>query len=485
MVRRLLLDRRVPFLAVVLVGIVLRIAAFSTFALHHPDEALQYIEQAHRLVFGTGLVPWEYRIGMRSWIVPLLLAGPMELGKALAPGSLLYLTLARIAAAIVAFAPVIAAWSIGERFSRSHALVAMTVIAIWYESVYFSVHVLTEPLAVAAFLSGVALVPAEASRGRLIAGGALLMLAAILRIQYAPAIGAFALVAFGLCWRNWLWLAVGGVLAAVASSAVDLVMGQWPFAWAWANVQQNVVANKAAEFGEFGIDAYNQMLWLHWQLAMVPILLCAMLGARRSPALAVAALVNLGVHLAIGHKEYRFILLTSEITILLAAIGSVDVVERLRGKVPFRMLIAAILSVWAVSSAALAASDTVDLNWRRFESGNRLAREAAVRPACGVALVDENYWVTGGQTYLDRIPLYYIAGRDLATERRQFAASAQAYDAIIAAPRRASIPAGYGQVGCSGRGDEHLCLFVRGGGCRHNAGAEAQSMQRVMEANGR
>lgn len=473
------------FLLTAIVAITVRVVAFSPFAIHHPDEALQYLDQAHRLTFGTGLVPWEYRAGMRSWLVPLLLAGPTALGKMVAPGSLLYLVLARTTAALLAFAPVIAAWVIGGRFSRPHALVAMAVIAIWYESVYFSVHVLTEPLAVAAFLSGVALAPAGAPRGRLIAGGALLMLAAILRIQYAPAIGAFALVAFGLRWRDWLWLAVGGVLVAVASSAVDLVMGQWPFAWAWANIQQNVVANKAAEFGEFGIDAYNQMLWLHWQVAMVPILLCAMLGARRSPALAVTALVNLVVHLAIGHKEYRFILLTSEITILLAAIGSVDFAERLRGKVPFRTLIAAIVAVWAVSSAALAASDTADLGWRRFESGNRLAREAAVRRVCGVALVNENYWATGGQTYLDRIPLYYIFDRDLATERRQFAAGAQAYDAVITTPGRASIPAMYRQVECSGRGDEHLCLFVRGGGCRRDAGAEAQSMQRVMEANDR
>jgi hypothetical protein len=480
------IDRRaVPFLVIAAVAIALRVVAFSPFAIHHPDEALQYLDQAHRLAFGTGLVPWEYRAGMRSWLVPLLLAGPMVLGKVLAPGSMLYLVLARATAALIAFAPVIAAWAIGRRFSRPHALAAMAVIAIWYESVYFSVHVLTEPLAVAAFLSGVAIAPAETSRGRLIAGGALLMLAATLRIQYAPAIGAFALVAFGLRWRDWLWLAVGGALAAVASSAVDLVMGQWPFAWAWANVQQNVVANKAAEFGELGIDAYNKMLWLHWQLAMVPILLCAMLGARRSPALAVAALVNLAVHLAIGHKEYRFILLTSEITILLAAIGSVDAVERLRGKVRYRTLFAAILAIWTVSSAALAASDTADLGWRRFESGNRLAREAAVRRVCGVALIDASYWAMGGQTYLDRIPLYYIFGRDLAAERQQIAASAQAYDAIVATPGRASIPAGYRQVGCSGRGDERLCLFVRGGACRRDAGADAQLMQHQMEANGR
>lgn len=486
MLGKLKIDRRAaPFLLIVALAIAARVAAFSPFAIHHPDEALQYLDQAHRLVFGTGLVPWEYRVEMRSWLVPLLLAGPMALGRMLAPESLLYLTLARGAAALFAFAPVIAAWAVGRRFSRAHGLVAMAVIAVWYESVYFSVHVLTEPLAVAAFLSAAAIAVRDTSRGRLIASGGLLMLAAILRLQYAPAIAAFALVTFGMRWRDWMWLAAGGAVIAAASSAVDLAMGQWPFAWAWANIEQNVLAGKAAQFGEFGVEAYAQMLWLHWQVAIVPILWCAVLGARRSPALAVAALVNLAVHLAIGHKEYRFILLSGQITILLAAIGSVDLVERLRGRVPVRAAIATLIASWTIASAALAASAVADLGWHRFESGNRLAREAALRPVCGVALVDGNYWATGGQTYLDRIPLYYVLGRDAAAERAQFAATAQAYDAIIAAPGRGTIPNNYRRLDCSGEGSERLCLAVRDGGCRHDAASDARLMQRVMEANGR
>ena len=63
----------------------LRIAAFDLYATHHPDEALQYIEQAHRLVFGYGVVPWEFRYDIRSWLIPLLVAGPMQLGAWIDP----------------------------------------------------------------------------------------------------------------------------------------------------------------------------------------------------------------------------------------------------------------------------------------------------------------------------------------------------------------------------------------------------------------
>jgi len=45
----------------------------------YPDEVMQYLEQAHRLVFGAGMVPWEYEHGVRSWVVPLVLAGPLRL----------------------------------------------------------------------------------------------------------------------------------------------------------------------------------------------------------------------------------------------------------------------------------------------------------------------------------------------------------------------------------------------------------------------
>jgi hypothetical protein len=34
------------------------------------DEIFQTSEQAHRLVYGSGLVPWEFQLGMRSWLLP-------------------------------------------------------------------------------------------------------------------------------------------------------------------------------------------------------------------------------------------------------------------------------------------------------------------------------------------------------------------------------------------------------------------------------
>lgn len=467
-------------LLVLLAAALLRAFAFSPFAVHHPDEAIQYIEQAHRLAFGTGLVPWEYREGMRSWLVPLLLAGPMRLGEALAPGSLAYVVLPRLTAALLAFAMVPAAYAIGRRISPQHGLAAMAVIALWYESVYFSVHVLTETLAVSAFFCAAALLKPDARPARLVGAGALLALAALVRFHYLPALAVFALVSLGMRWRDWGWLALGGTAAAIASGAIDAAMGQVPFLWIYRNFAQNILADKASEFGRYGIEAYGQMLWLAWSVALVPILWLAAKGARRFPALAAAALVNLAVHLLIGHKEYRFILLTTEIAILLAAIGSADLVA---GRRHGDRLLAGLVAIWAVTSTTLALAEPSNPGWRRFEPGFRLAREARLHGACGLALADRSYWKSGGHTYRGSAPLYYVQGRDTADTLARLTAGSGAYDAIIAAPGHA--PPAYRNIACRGDSDGRLCLAIRPGPCTRSAVSDPWRMQAAMEAGKR
>ena len=140
-------EARIWFWGMLAVAFVLRIWTFRVFAVHHPDEVYQYLEQAHRLITGQGVVPWEYRLGMRSWLPPLLLSLPMRLGELIAPQSLLSVVLARGFVAIIALAPIFAAFSIGSRISRLHGLVAAAVIALWFENIYYSGHVLMEVMA--------------------------------------------------------------------------------------------------------------------------------------------------------------------------------------------------------------------------------------------------------------------------------------------------------------------------------------------------
>ncbi len=38
------------------------------------DEVMQYLEQGHRIAFGYGLIPWEYRLGIRPLLIPYFIA---------------------------------------------------------------------------------------------------------------------------------------------------------------------------------------------------------------------------------------------------------------------------------------------------------------------------------------------------------------------------------------------------------------------------
>ena len=75
-------DQRQPLSGlslILLVAFLLRLYVAVSFPnINHPDEVFQYIEQAHRLVFKYGFIPWEYRDAIRSWLVPGFLAGLLK-----------------------------------------------------------------------------------------------------------------------------------------------------------------------------------------------------------------------------------------------------------------------------------------------------------------------------------------------------------------------------------------------------------------------
>ena len=54
------------------------IALSGDFRLHS-DEIMQYLEPAHRLVFGNGAIFWEYHYGARSWLTPGFVAAVLKL----------------------------------------------------------------------------------------------------------------------------------------------------------------------------------------------------------------------------------------------------------------------------------------------------------------------------------------------------------------------------------------------------------------------
>src|ERR1700683_3620996 len=64
---------------VAIVAVLLRLAvAWWSVRITYADELFQYLEQAHRLVYGYGIVPWEFRLAARNWLLPGALAALLE-----------------------------------------------------------------------------------------------------------------------------------------------------------------------------------------------------------------------------------------------------------------------------------------------------------------------------------------------------------------------------------------------------------------------
>jgi phosphatidylinositol glycan class B len=96
-----------------------------------PDEIFQTAEPAHRLVFGSGLVAWEFQLGVRSWLLPGIIAGLMELSRLIGDGPDYYLPVIATAFAGLAAAPVVCCFQwCRPLFGMGGALLAAFAVAV-------------------------------------------------------------------------------------------------------------------------------------------------------------------------------------------------------------------------------------------------------------------------------------------------------------------------------------------------------------------
>jgi len=439
----------------------------------HPDEIFQCLEPAWRMLGHDGIVSWEWRYGMRGWLLPSLMAGPVGLGDWVAPGGTGAFVAPRLVAALASLSIVASAWCFGARVSRTHAIIAAFVAAIWFELVSFAPHTLSEPLATAVILpAALLLTHASLSQRHLAVGGVLLALALVFRFQYAPAI---AVLALGACWRHWrnlIPLVAGASIALILGGVADAAHGAVPFAWLIANVQQNLLQDRAAEFGVTPAITYLYSFWMMWSVALVPLLFAIWQGWRHAPLLLATAVANIAFHSLIGHKEYRFIFLSVALFIIIAALGSADWIQWLRANRAWRRwALPVVAGGWALISGALAATGTMPDNWMRGTGAAQLAAELRGDPAlCGLALYNTPFHLLPGRDRLvGRSPLYAIypadpvVGGDLAAVAQK---AAPAFNRILSRRDSATeLPAGFSQRDCTSVGGADVCIFARSGGC--------------------
>ena len=420
------------------------VALAGDFVLH-PDEIMQYLEPAHRLAFGNGVVYWEYFYGARSWLVPGAVAGVLKLFDAVGLGQpWWYVDGVKLVFCALSLAIPAGMYGFARRhFGEAAARVALVAGAFWYELAGFAHKPLTEFVAAAPLVGLLALcVHPAPDRPRVVWQAAgLAVLTAAVRLQYAPV----ALLLLGIVFlrtRRRLLLVLASATAFGIVGVFDALAWEGGLFHSYlTNVRFNLILG---EMRTSESPPYQFLWWL--TLAGGGLSVLSIAGSLRSPkryalVLGLIALV-LMAHSLQAHKEYRFVFAVIPLWLLIGA----DLVVRVRRWIAGRLTARPHAARWSTGvAAALFAATSLGgvLNslpyqqrvyqaWSRESGATGFVRDrdpifAAYRHlarAPGVTAVwqvDRPYFNLPGYYYLHRaIPFYDaftggMVNRDLAT----------------------------------------------------------------------
>jgi GPI mannosyltransferase 3 len=465
----------------------LRLASMTlTPNIEHPDEVFQVLEPAHRLVFGSGVVPWEFKLGIRSWLFPGVVAGLMSLVGRVSDDPTTIMTAVGLLMILSSLLVVYCAtmWGYWAR-GLPGATCCGLVTATWFDLIYFAPHSLTEVLAAHFLVLGMYLgIPGRRveSWWQLFWSGVCLGFAFVLRFHIGPAIAVVSIFIAGREARSrWLPLSLGGAAVITGAGVLDAVTWSTPFQSISLNLYVNMIDHVSAEFGVQPMYLYIGALAVYWSGAFLLIIGTALLGARRLPA-ALAAFVAIVFSMSlIPHKEYRFIYPALVFVPIMVGLGTAEIAAFLREKINFRpgFIVAATCAFWMVTSSLLAVAGPYRSHWFRSAGVVRaFGMVSHLAGACGVALRGIDWDETPGQTRLPPNVKLYGTISDA-----KFAESAPSFNAVVG--YRDSLPDGadFQRVACWPNGINAMgqpslpdvCVWRRDGGCQPAAGSEVDT----------
>ncbi len=380
----------------------------------HPDEIFQALEPAHRLVFGSGDLAWEWSAGLRNWALPGLLAGPLWLLCRLGvrdPRPMALLVFA-LCSGWQALGTIYLYRLVEERDGAGPARLAGILQASWGGLAIYAARPIGDALAIPPLLAALCFTARAARRGDGRAGilaGLSLGLAVVLRY---PSL-VFALPVGGTLLRSRRPRAILGGAAGLGLALAGLgLLDRATWGQAFFSLRHYLAFNgpagaAAATFGArpwwwYGpIFAGMAPLPLFWPFAK----------SLRRPGLAHAAfaayLAALELH---PHKEPRFLLPLLPLLAVAAAPEAFRELERLRARIPAagRWLAGGYLA-YSLGAASLLLPFALN---RDVVDGEVAAGRD---PSLGGLLVDDGPWATGGRFYLQRdVPVRYLDGSEVA-----------------------------------------------------------------------
>jgi GPI mannosyltransferase 3 len=456
-----LVDRAAGFIVFAVAFAARLLPVFVFPGINHPDEVFQTVEQAHRLAFGTGLVPWEFVYGTRSWVLPGALAGLMMLASQFCTGPSCYMPIIGSVLAVLGAASAFCAFLWGRRlFGTVVGMVAGIFAAVWIDAVYFGPRALSDTVAAHVLVIGLYTStpgqPEVATWRRAVVAGALLSLAASLRVQLLPAIGLIGLWGMFTTFRSRrLGFLGGGLVIWLLYGAVDGFTWGYPFEALWRNIAANLFYNAQAEYGVFPWYWYLTIILEYWTgLAGAMAVLC-LIGALRLPQLFVTGGLIVLTYSLFGHKELRFIYPAVLLAVIVSGIGLAQLVSWISEALRDRgwawrnaMIVPSATAVAVVVLTQLALANG-SVPYRRLWTSGRdmlLASRyvARLRAVCGIGVLDQTWFVTGGYAWFHHaVPLYW------ATPDGPLDPDSDAFNTVVY-NRGKPVGAGYVEQACFG-----------------------------------
>ncbi|MEY4581070.1 MAG: hypothetical protein RL701_5773 [Pseudomonadota bacterium] len=387
-----------------------------------PDEIFQSVEQAHRLVFGYGIVPWEFRDGARSWLFPGLVAIVLKLGAwlgletgqalmtlvkscmALLSLITLYLSM-RLAHSLAGTRAAVIAGAIGAAFTFSLLLASKCFSETATAPVLIGSFMLTRPSATGS---------ADTDRRRQLLAGALVGLAIGLRYQSGiVACGLLGVLVLERRYREAAWFAAGATAAGLLVGLLDWYTWGSPFYALKQYVYFNV-KKSGARFGRhpFYYFAHVAITAVGPTIALIAVGFA--LGIRVAPKLALIVAGYVLVHSLVPHKEFRFLMPIMPMLFAVVGAGWAKQLERVRSPRTAAMLTVALGTVSVVAMGYQTTrltwgnlgfpSDRGERSpWHSGEGINRLLSRVGQRPdVCGVMVTGESFGWIGGYSYFHR-----------------------------------------------------------------------------------
>lgn len=402
----------------------------------HPDEIFQSLEQAHRIVFGYGVVPWEFTAGARSWLFPGCLALVWKAASLLGvTRALTLIAIAKLSMVLLSSLGIWAAMRLAALLDGRWQAVLLTGVAcaVFPADIAFAARCTTEAASAPLIVLSVLLLyqlhrkPAWA--------GILIGISIFLRYQNGiVAIGLFVMLASRRAWHDILRFGLAFAVVVLVGGMLDMPTWGRPFNSLFAYMRFNYVEDGASLFGRSS-SAFYLIVGARttgWAFALFLVGIPFLWPKASGLVLTVASYVL--VHSLIPHKEIRFLVPILPLIHALNGAGLSAAIARLElahsrrtsssAPVSSRRRSAISLAVLVFVLAAPSIRRCLRLTdkhfgenpmpgmapsiWRETDDLNRMLAAAGERPdICGLFIPDaSSVFDTGGFTYLHRdVPL--------------------------------------------------------------------------------